>query len=97
MNHFVYILILNSSKSFYIGETEDMEQRLVQHNAHFFKNSYTQKHSDWEIYHLIHCENRTQARKIEHHIKKMKSRKYIENLKQYPEITVRLLEKFHVI
>ena len=51
MSHFLYILISPSSKSFYIGETEDMEQRLEQHNSHFFKNSYTQKHSDWEIYH----------------------------------------------
>ena len=50
MSHFVYILISPSSKSFYIGETEDIEQRLVQHNSHFFKNSYTQKYSDWEIY-----------------------------------------------
>lgn len=74
-----------------------MVKRLEQHNSHFFKNSFTQKYSDWEIYHLITCENRTQARKIENHIKKMKSRKYIENLKQYPEISIRLLEKFAAI
>jgi putative endonuclease len=35
-----------------------------------------------------------QAHKIENHIKKMKSKKYIENLKKYPEISLRLLQKY---
>jgi len=32
-----------------------------------------------------------QARAIERHIKKMKSKKYIENLKMYEEISVKLI------
>ena len=34
------------------------------------------------------------SRKIEAHIKKMKSRKYIENLIRYPEIIQKLIEKY---
>jgi len=35
-----------------------------------------------------------QARKIEKQIKRMKSKKYIENLKKYPDIVKKLIEKY---
>jgi putative endonuclease len=35
-----------------------------------------------------------QAREIEKHLKKMKSRKYLENLKRYPEMLGKLLLRF---
>jgi putative endonuclease len=34
------------------------------------------------------------ARKIETHIKAMKSKKYINNLKKYPEISLKLIAKY---
>jgi len=34
------------------------------------------------------------AGKIEIHIKKMKSKKYIQDLKKYPEIAQKLLKKY---
>jgi hypothetical protein len=37
------------------------------------------------------CATFTQARRIENHIKRMKSRKYIMNLKTYPEMMEKLL------
>ena len=36
------------------------------------------------------------ARKTEAHIKRMKSRKYIENLKLYPEMMEKLILKYDV-
>ena len=42
----------------------------------------------------IDCKNLTQAIKIRQHIKRMKSRVYINHLKEYPEITRRLLVKY---
>jgi len=36
-----------------------------------------------------------QARMIETHIKRMKSRKYIENLMKYPAIAEKLKEKYN--
>jgi len=35
-----------------------------------------------------------QARKIESYIKKMKSRKYFEDLKKYPELGEKLAKRF---
>ena len=49
---------------------------------------------DWEIYFKIECQDIQIARKIERHIKKMKSRKYLENLVKYNSITEKLIEKY---
>ena len=45
---------------------------------------------DWELFHSILCKSRNQASQIESYIKKMKSRKYIRNVKEYPEIADKL-------
>jgi putative endonuclease len=63
------------------------------HNTgQFGGKSYTHITSDWELFLLIPCETITQAIYIELRIKNMKSRKYIENLKKYPEIVERILK-----
>ena len=49
---------------------------------------------DWVLVFKILCVNKKQAMLIEKHIKSMKSRKYIENLIKYPEISQKLLEKY---
>jgi len=64
------------------------------HNQMEFASSFTANAIDWELFYQIECKNIIQARKIEKHIKAMKSRKYIENLKSYPEITQKLLDQF---
>ncbi len=58
-----------------------------------FPLSLTARHEDWQIYFFIDDLNISVAKKIEGHIKRMKSRKYIENLKMYPEITEKLIKK----
>ncbi len=86
----VYILYSKSLNLFYVGQTEDINARINEHNSGFYKNSFTAKAHDWNLYHLINCTSKTQAIKIEAHIKRMKSRKYIESLKTYPEIADKL-------
>ena len=93
--NYVYILFSKTLNQFYIGETVDIEDRLKQHNSSFYDSAFTKKASDWILYHFIDCVNREQARKIEAHIKKMKSKAYIQNLKKYPEITDKLKNKYH--
>ena len=90
MKHYVYIIYSEKLNRFYIGETDNFLRRLDEHNVGFFINSYTSKTSDWKLFFLISCENRIQARKVENHIKKMKSRKYIKDLKKYPDISEKL-------
>ena len=49
---------------------------------------------DWELYHSIDELAYKQARSIETHLKKMKSKTYIYNLTKYPEIIERLKVKY---
>ena len=74
---------------------ENVEERLIKHNSHYHGSKYTSKAEDWEIFVSIKCETPTQALKIEKHIKSMKSKIYIENLKKYPEIILKILAKFN--
>jgi hypothetical protein len=46
---------------------------------------YTPFQQAWVLFLEITCESKTQGLAIEKHIKKMKSRVYIENLIKYPE------------
>lgn len=90
MDYCVYILYSEKLNRYYIGETVDLENRINEHNTGLYGNSFTSKTGDWEIFISISCSDRIQARKIETHIKKMKSIKYIQDLKRYPEIVLRL-------
>ena len=91
---FVYILYSISTDRFYIGQTENLEERLIQHNTVYFKNSYTHSVKDWVVFHKIECVSREQAVRIELHIKKAKKRNYLLDLKSYPEIGDKLLIKY---
>jgi putative endonuclease len=92
--HYVYIIFSESVQKFYIGETEDITERLVKHNSGAYKNAFTSQACDWEIQTVIACENRTIALKIEKHIKSMKSKVYVNNLTKHEELRERLISRF---
>ena len=94
MSHYVYILKSETKDTFYIGETSNVEQRLIWHNNSVFDGAHTKIANDWEIYFVMTCNHIQQARKIEKHIKSMKSKTYLLNLKKYPEISEKLLIRF---
>ena len=89
-----YIIYSTSLDRFYTGITqESVENRLEMHNKSGYGNHYTSQNSDWEIFLVITCFLVSQSMKIERHIKKMKSKNYIQNLKKYPEMVEKLLIK----
>ncbi len=93
-----YIIYSQTIDRYYIGASqEEIEGRLDKHN----KQSYGTKHftsqtNDWQQYLVIDCESMKQALKIEKHIKRMKSRVYIQNLIKHPGIVKKLLSKYAV-
>jgi len=92
---FCYILRSPALDQFYIGATsETVEERLFKHNASVYGSTFTSKTSDWQIYVSMKCECVGQMIQIEKHIKRMKSRVYIKNLKKYPEIIDKLKIKY---
>jgi putative endonuclease len=95
MNHFCYILYSKTLDKYYIGYTQDnLEKRLLKHQTAFYNNSFSKITNDWTVFFSISCECASQALAIEKHIKKMKSRIYMQNLKKYPEISEKLKEKY---
>ena len=79
---YVYILYSESLNRFYIGSTKNLQNRVAKHHVNYFGNKkFTSKADDWILYYSFECETEIQARKIESHIKNMKSSKYIENLR----------------
>ena len=92
--HYCYILYSGSSDRYYIGETEDISRRLLEHNNHMFKNASTVIASDWEVYILFSLPDRTIARAMERYIKKMKSRKFIERFKEDENFKNSILKQF---
>ncbi|WP_088124814.1 GIY-YIG nuclease family protein [Roseivirga misakiensis] len=91
--HFVYILYSSSIDRFYIGETEDLEVRLSQHNNGFFKGAFTSQVSDWSFYLTLQCRDRSHARGVEAFIKKQKSAAFIKRLKSNEKIQKDIIEK----
>ena len=92
----VYILYSKNIDQFYIGSCLNLEERIIQHRNHTFKVSFTKRTDDWQIFFKIDNLEYQQARKIEKHIKNMKSRKYLFNLTKYKDITTKLIQKYKV-
>ena len=93
----VYILFSPSLHVFYTGVTTiSVVDRLKGHNEKYYDNKFTSRASDWEIYFTIECDCEEHARAIETHIKKMKSKIYIRNLKKYPSMSQELLSRFAI-
>ncbi|MBC6997304.1 GIY-YIG nuclease family protein [Cytophaga sp. FL35] len=92
--HYVYVIQSEKTKGFYIGETANLETRLNWHNNVELNIGVTKNSIPWQYHFTLPVPNRTIALGIEKHIKKMKSRVYLENLLKYPEISKRLLKKY---
>ncbi|HEY5408691.1 MAG TPA: GIY-YIG nuclease family protein [Ginsengibacter sp.] len=87
----VYILYSKKLDKYYIGGCTNIIERLSEHlNKKYFDN-YTAKADDWILYFSMENLEYNQARLIESHIKKMKSKKYIENLRRYEELSKKLI------
>lgn len=91
---FCYILYSSSIDRYYIGSCHDLNMRFQNHLDKFYPNSFTSKANDWVVYYSIELLNISSAIRFEKHIKKMKSRKFIENLKNSPELEADLKLKF---
>ena len=89
----VYILFSQKLDRFYIGSCNDLSYRIGQHLNKEFTNSFTAKANDWELYFFIDNLAHQQSRLIERHIKNMKSRQYITNIKMHPEIIDKLKQR----
>ena len=78
MEYYVYIIYSSSRDKYYTGYSQDPEARLIEHN--FGATTFTRRGIPWVLVYKEKCINKTAAIKRENQIKRMKSKKYIENL-----------------
>lgn len=90
----VYIIFSSSLGKYYVGYTSNFEQRLAFHNDIERNNIWTKRGQPWEMSLLIGNLKKSQALKIEKHIKKMKSKTYIKQLIEDQSLVEELKTKF---
>ena len=93
MRYYVYIIYSKKLDRFYTGTTDDPVRRLAEHNAAFYADTFTVKGIPWQLYHIICCPSSEIAYKLEAFIKKMKSKAFIERLKNNPEMATDIIQK----
>lgn len=75
---YIYIIYSETLNKYYVGSCQNIEQRLQDHlNS---RSKFTKVAKDWQLKYSETFNTRSDAYKRELQIKKMKSRKYIENL-----------------
>lgn len=75
---FIYIIESTLSGKYYIGCTDNINRRLIEHNKGLSK--YTRNKGPWVLKYSEEYENLSEARKREKQIKSWKKRKYIKRL-----------------
>jgi len=78
MSYKVYILYSPVKDKYYIGQTQDLNNRLAEHNSGESKS--TKSGIPWKIVYQKEFDTRSAAMSFENHLKKMKSRKYLESI-----------------
>lgn len=90
-----YILYSESLKKFYTGACHnDLAGRIQNHNNHTYgSHRFTALANDWQLYVEIPTKDYAHAIRLERLIKSMKSSKYIQNLKKYPELVEKIIQQ----
>lgn len=92
--HYVYIIYSQKIDRYYTGISVNPKNRLEQHKNKHYDGAYTRIADDWQTFLVIQCENIKIAELVEKHIKKMKSKVFIINLKKYPELVNTIKKRF---
>ncbi|MBR9775371.1 MAG: GIY-YIG nuclease family protein [Cytophagales bacterium] len=80
--YYVYILYSELIDKFYVGQTVDIDKRLLFHNDSQRNNIWTKRGIPWVLKKAILFNSRAEALKAEKFIKSQKSRKVILDIIQ---------------
>ena len=90
---YIYILHSELHDKYYVGQSDDISRRLIEHNE-LSDHSYTSKYRPWGLVASFEVgDSRSHARKIESHIKKQKSKVYIQEIIERGSIS-ELIKRF---
>ena len=74
---YVYIIYNETAKKFYIGQTENVEQRLRLHNQKVFKGYTSRFEGVWKVVYSEPYQTRSEALKREKQLKSYRGREFI--------------------
>lgn len=75
MTYFTYIIQSQKNGNYYIGQTNNLNKRLADHNSGY--SNYTKKFVPWNLYAYKEFESRKDAMDFERKLKNLKSRNRI--------------------
>ncbi len=75
---FVYVLQSERNGRFYIGSTNNLEERYIEHNSG--QSPYTRNNRPYKVVFFQEYKSLEEARKIEFKLKSFKNRKIIEKI-----------------
>jgi len=78
MSFHVYILLSETTNRYYVGQTQDVTERLAYHNANYSKS--LRNRGPWQLVYQEEYKTRGQAMRRERQIKSWKDRGMIERL-----------------
>ena len=78
MVYFVYILQSLKDHSYYVGSTQNLDERINRHNGG--RSKYTKAKRPWKVVYHEEFPDRSSALKREKQIKRQKRKGYIEKL-----------------
>ena len=74
----VYVLYNKDYKKIYIGQTKNLDDRLILHNNRVFKNSYTSRFSgEWILIYKEKAKSRKEALEREKQLKSYQGRQFV--------------------
>ena len=71
----VYILYSGSLKKYYVGQTNNLNERIERHNKG--REKYTKTGTPWSLVWKRKCENRSEAMQLERKIKKRGASRFL--------------------
>jgi putative endonuclease len=77
MTYTVYIIFSTKTNKFYVGQTDNFENRLVRHNNGIVKS--TKSGLPWKVIHTFSCINRSEAMILETKIKNRGISRYLSD------------------
>ena len=74
---YTYIIQSSTTSKLYIGQTNNLEDRLRRHNES--RNEYTKNRGPWELIYHHEFKTRSEAVELEKELKSFKNKNYILN------------------
>jgi putative endonuclease len=59
--HYLYIIYSKKIDHYYVGETMNLDKRLIEHNEGVFKGGFTRRSNDWGYSLIISFSSKSKA------------------------------------